>query len=164
MTLTIYRLNELLSYDREADNFTWLVATNGRRKVGEIAGSLDRSGYLIIKIDRKNYKAHRLVWLLTTGEWPDGIIDHKDGNKRNNRYSNLRIATASQNNTNSRIYKNNTSGYKGVFLRKNKNIYEAWIRKHNRRIYLGSYKDAYEAHLAYCEASKKYHGEFSRIS
>ena len=60
---------------------------------GKVIGTRDRYGYLVYNILGKQYKVHRLVWLLETGKWPSGVIDHIDGIKDNNRFSNLRDTT-----------------------------------------------------------------------
>ena len=97
--LTGSRLEQLLNDDQETGIFTW---RGGHKKVraGMIAGTPDKDGYICIKIDQIMYKAHRLAWLWMTGDWPTEEVDHKDLDKSNNRFGNLREATHSQNNIN----------------------------------------------------------------
>ena len=77
--LTQERLKEVLHYDPETGIFMWLVAPNGRIRVGMEAGS-SHDGYIGIKVDRILYKAHRLAWFYMTGEWPANDVDHWDRN------------------------------------------------------------------------------------
>ena len=94
---------------------------------------------------------------------PDGLqIDHRDGDGLNNRRSNLRVATRSQNMHNRSAYCNNKSGFKGVDFRKEGGKWRAKIRINNKEKHLGMFDSPEEAHEAYCRASEKYHGEFGR--
>ena len=92
---------------------------------------------------------------------PNELTDHEDMNSMNNRRYNLRPASKSQNNSNRIKSKKNTSGYKGV-VRHGK-AWQAQIKVNSKKITLGSFDNPEEAHAAYCEASKKYHGEFGRF-
>jgi len=88
--------------------------------------------------------------------------DHVDGDGLNNRRSNLREATCGQNQRNQRIAKSNTSGFKGVSFRILTGKWQAHIKVNGRKKHLGLFSTPEEAHVAYCEASAKYHGEFGR--
>jgi hypothetical protein len=92
-------------------------------------------------------------------------VDHENGNKQDNRRSNLRLVTHTQNMRNQLRNKANTTGYKGVSLQKNSpnRPYRAYIVVDNKQIHLGYYATPEEAHKAYCEASTKYHGEYGRF-
>jgi hypothetical protein len=94
-------------------------------------------------------------------KYNDGkIVDHISGNTLDNRKCNLRRATNKQN---SRNRKNvNPTGFKGVIYRTNCKKWQARIWTDIKRVSLGYYNTPQEAHTAYCEASKKYHGEFGR--
>ena len=113
-----------------------------------------RSGYKDCKT------LHRLVLGLEKGV---GIVDHKDGDTLNNKKENLRVVTVSQNNMN-RKNNPNKYGLKGVKQNKKSKTkpYCAVIQVAKKSIYLGSFESPELAHLAYCEASKKYHGEYGR--
>lgn len=158
--LTAERLRNLISYDSETGIFNWNSTGKGRRK-DRCAGSSDGKGYLEICIDYQSYRAHRLAWLYVHGEWPEQQIDHINGNKKDNRISNLRTATNAQNAYNTKIRSNNTSGYKGVTLFKPTGKYAAKLRIPGKIINLGYFDTAKEAAEEYSKASKKYHGEFS---
>lgn len=108
---------------------------------------------------------HHVIFERATGcEIPDGLmVDHRDLNQLNNRRDNLRLATNGQNRANTARQKNNTSGYKGAYWRKDQQRWRAIIRVNGRNISLGNYSTAQEAHAAYCEAAKKHHGEFARF-
>lgn len=94
---------------------------------------------------------------------PDGIeVDHKDNNGLNNTRDNLRFATRGQNSHNRSMSRNNTSGFKGVFMDHGK--WRARIRVNGKRISLGMYENIMDAVRAYDEAAKKYHGEFAKTN
>ena len=99
--LTVERLRELLSYDPATGKFLWRVGRQCMR-AGAVAGATEVQGYRVIKIDGKIYKAHRLAWLYVTGEWPPEEIDHKNTDPQDNVWSNLRLATHSQNQANAK--------------------------------------------------------------
>jgi HNH endonuclease len=155
--LTRARLRELLHYDKKTGEFRWLERVGNELRPGIVAGSVH------ICVEGRNYSAHQLAWLYVTGRWGRPMIDHSDGNSTNNRWSNLRRATASQNNANSRRSRQNTSGYKGVTLVPySRRRWQAVIYKNRRRIYLGTFATPQAAHAAYVAAARKVHGKFAR--
>lgn len=91
------------------------------------------------------------------------LVDHRDGNGLNNRRDNLRVATPRENASNCRLYSSNTSNFKGVYWHNASGKWNAQIRVNNKRISLGYFDDPEEAHAAYCEAARKYHGEFANF-
>ena len=130
---------------------------------GKVSGALNEAGYIKITIDNKRYYAHRIAFAIYYGEWPDLFIDHIDGNKSNNKISNLRQANKSQNGCNRVAPKHNTSGYKGVCLDKRRNKWRANIRLSGKQVWLGYYDTPEKAYLAYCEGAKTHYGEFARL-
>lgn len=91
-------------------------------------GSTDKYGYLIIKIKGKQYKAHRIAWFLYYGEWPKQLIDHLDGNKINNKISNLRDV---HNNVNVK----NRHDTSGVYIDNTKGLKKRYATRHNKKMY-----------------------------
>ena len=89
------------------------------------------------------------------------FTDHVNGNRLDNRRSNLRTCTQAQNNRNRPRQVNNTTGYKGV-SKASATTFRAQIKVNGKKIRIGTYKTAEEAYRAYCDAAKKYHGEFYR--
>ena len=94
------KIEELLDYNSDTGSLTW--KTSHRRRIkGAQAGYVDNLGYRVLTCGgRKYYKAHRLIWKLVTGKEPKGTIDHKNGNRDDNRFENLREADMSQQNWN----------------------------------------------------------------
>jgi hypothetical protein len=129
-------------------------------QVGDVAGSLNRQGYIRIAIDYKYYLAHRLAWLYVYGEWPSGRLDHRDLDRANNRIANLRPATDMQNCANAKRRVDNSTGFKGVSTRQGR--YIAQINRDGRRICLGRFDTPEAAHEAYKAAALKHFGEFAR--
>lgn len=167
--LTIERLKELLAYDPETGVFTYRVRNgkNGRpsRRGGKVAGSLDNSvGYLRIGIDNHKYLAHRLAVFYVTGEWPTNLVDHDDLDGVNNRWSNIRHATKSQNAANSRLSNVNSTGFKGVSFCRSTNRYRADIRVDGKSINLGRFDSPETAHAAYVSAAVQHFGEYARAA
>lgn len=106
-----------------------------------------------------NIKMHRLIVGVIGVE---GVyIDHINGNGLDNRRSNLRICTHSENMRNCKLYINNKSGYKGVGFHNGK--WRARININKKSVFLGHFDTAEEAHAAYCEAATRLHGEFARF-
>jgi hypothetical protein len=90
-------------------------------------------------------------------------VDHINGNGLDNRRCNLRLCTHSENQWNRTKYKNNTSGYKGVFYHEKTNKWEAGIRKDGKRIYLGVFTDPASAHEAYKSKALELYGEYAHF-
>jgi hypothetical protein len=156
-------LNDLLDYDPETGIFTWKKTLSSSAVAGSIAGYIHNiEGYANIKINRKSYRAHRLAYKMYYGLDPVDQVDHIDCDKANNRIANLRDATQTQNMGNTRLYKTNTSGFKGVCWSCKRKKWVAGITINYKKILLGFYKTKEEAALAYEKAAKEYHGEFAR--
>jgi hypothetical protein len=160
--ITQRKLKEILHYDPKTGLWTWLVS-RGCVKVGTKAGVMSKGWYRIIRIDKKNYGAHRLAILYMTGKFPPFEVDHINGVIGDNRYENLRLATHQQNISNQKRHKDK-KGLKGTWLTKHKRRWKATIFTKGKNINLGYFDTEIEAHLAYCAAAKKYHGEFARAS
>jgi hypothetical protein len=150
-----------LDYDARTGAFTWRVSPSLGVKAGDPAG-FSHDGYVSIGIKGKYYRAHRLAWLWMTGEWPAGEIDHENLRKNDNRWANLRLATHSQNQTNKRAGKNNTSGFKGVSFCAKSKAWRAQISVDHKKIYLGTHATKEEAHAAYLAGAEKHHGTYAR--
>ena len=163
MTLTHERLLEVLEYDPVTGLFRWKVRTSNRIKVGDVAGALYEN-YTRINIDGHRYLAHRLAVFYVTGHWPSEYVDHKRGDKANNRWDNLREATNSQNQANSKLASNNTSGFKGVSWEAKRKVWQAHIKIDRRTKFLGYFKTAEEASAAYEAAAIANFGEFARAA
>jgi len=172
MTLTRARLLEVVEYDSNTGIFVWCHRRGGdigekictSKYAGKIAGGITSFGYWRLSIDRRYYQAHRLAWLYVHGEWPKAVIDHADGNKLNNAIANLREASVSENAANSVIRKDNTSGFKGVYLDKRIMRWSARLRVDGRYKALGYFGSAQEASAAYDAASQAHFGKFARLS
>lgn len=172
--LTADFVRQILNYDPETGIFIWKIRKirfgnehadrifNGHFG-GNAAGSIAPEGYVVIGVQGKVYRAHRLAWLYMTGEWPDRDIDHINGDKSDNRIANLRSATKIENKRNRRRNTDNTSGCKGVSWHKRDQKWYARIMVDGKSKSLGYYKSLQSAHAAYCAASQKYHGEFGNF-
>lgn len=124
-----------------------------------------RAGYAQRNINNKGIKLHRIILSRILGREliSSEIADHANGDTLDNRRSNLRLATLLQNSQNVKRRIDNTSGYKGVYWKKDKNKWAARLRINNKCIWLGCFDSAEDAYFAYCEAAKKYFGEFARL-
>lgn len=153
--LTHERLLELLTYSKNTGKFMWNVH-RFRYPAGSEAGSLSE-GYTVIKVDGNSYKAHRLAHFYVTGTWPEEQIDHKNGNKTDNKWSNLRDCSHTENTHNVNKSSNNTSGYLGVYEHKANKKWIAQINAYGTRYYLGQFNSPEKAYQAYCEAKAELH-------
>ena len=155
MSLTAERLRALLSFDVDNGAFTRKIAFPGYR-AGTIAGSVDHYGYITIMVDGKHYKAHRLAWLYEHGEWPIPEVDHIDGDKLNNRISNLRVSSSRMNAENKRAAKRtNKLGVLGVSLKHGKFL--AQIQVKGVKVHLGYFRTQELAQIAYLQAKRENH-------
>lgn len=172
---SIEELRALLRYDADTGKLYWIErprnmftkeflhrSWNTRRAGKEALTHVSDAGYKAGIILKKGCKAHRVAWAIYHGSWPALDIDHINCDKTDNRISNLRLASPSENKRNTKVYKNNKSGFKGVFWGKSAKSWVARIGVSGSQIHLGKFNSPEEAHAAYCKASKMYHGEFSR--
>lgn len=155
--LTAERARELLSYDQDTGFFTWNVS-RGRCAKGDVAGCLNPQGYIQIMVDGLNYTAHRIAWLIVHGNWPNNEIDHLNGLRDDNRLANLRDVTATINQQNiRRARSDNHTGLLGASWNKENKKFVSSIRVSGKRITLGSFPTAEEAHAAYLRAKRELH-------
>ena len=145
--ITQLRLKELFHYSETTGLFTRIKQVT-RRKVGEIAGTPHKRGYIHIGVDRKYYKAHRLAWLYVYGHFPELNIDHINRDCSDNRICNLRLATQKQNCENISPRKDNTSGYRGVHWHEAAKKWRASISHNKKRMIVGMFDSKEEAGLA----------------
>jgi hypothetical protein len=158
---SIARLNELFFYDPDSGSFRRKVATvNG--PVGSLVGGLS-GGYLILWVDRRRYRAHRIAWAIHFGaDLSDDIeIDHINGDKSDNRISNLRLATPAQNISAQGPRKNNTSGVRGVNFDAQTGKWRARIEVNEKAISLGRHDTFEGAVKARRDGEDRYFGEFA---
>lgn len=157
---------EYLSYDPETGEFRWIKRPSNRVKVGDVAGCKERKhGYILIRLNATLFRAHRLACLMSGVDIKGLDVDHADGNPSNNKLSNLRPCTKSQNMGNMMPHKDNQySKWKGVsWSGANKNWY-ARIYHNGKSRWLGSFGDEREAAEAYLLAALDLQGEFARGS
>lgn len=153
-------INYRMDYEPETGILKWANPRKGRASSGQIAGNQRENGYWIVCFNKKKYYAHRLIWKYFHGTDPM-FIDHIDGDRSNNRISNLRSASWSENQRNKERNSRNTSGFKGVVLHKPTGRWTAKIRKDGKITSLKYHDTAEEASEAYIKASKEIHGEFA---
>lgn len=151
--VNVSRLRELFDHNPATGALIWRPRPGTARndRAGKPAGHAKKDGYVIVSVDGALYLKHRICWALFYGEWPQSYIDHIDGNPRNNAIANLRLASPSQNIQNTKHYRSNKTGVKGVYLHKH-GKYEAFISKDKRRLYLGLFNDLASATAARAKA------------
>lgn len=156
MLLTHERLLELLSYDAATGVLRWRVAPCKRIRAGSVAGFGSGSGHLRVKISRRTYAAHRLVWFHVHGQWPDGDIDHKNGNPSDNRLVNLRCVPPGVNAQNLvRPTCRNKTGFLGVS--RDGDRFRATVSSNGRKVHAGLFETPDAAYAAYVETKRRLH-------
>lgn len=160
--LTLADLREQLAYDETTGVFTRKIARSRRQRVGDVAGSMYKDGYVYIRVNTKKYLAHRLAWFYVNGEWPPQWIDHANLDRGDNRICNLRACTPSQNMHNMNAPSHNKSGIKGVCYDNTNRKWLASIQVDGKPKNLGRYPTSELAAAAYEAAAKNYFGEFAR--
>lgn len=173
-------LNQLLRYDAETGKLFWLQRSsemfkgevqtpehcadrwNSRCAGQEALSSITARGYRAGKIFGRMFYAHRVIWAMQTGEWPSALIDHKDTDRSNNRWDNLRQATPSQNQHNKRLTSANSSGIKGVSRHKRSGKWQANISLHGKQKHLGVFDSIEQAEHRVNAARCALHLEYGR--
>lgn len=163
--LTQARLKELLHYDPETGIFTWLDSVKHCRAGMKAGTNLKlknrRTSYTHIKVDDTYYLAHRLAFLYMTGKLPTEMVDHKDENGENNRWSNLRECTRIENSRNTKKPRHNTSGEKHVGWHKRDKRWFVAIKSGGKTIFYKLCKSFDEAVSLARQKRTELHGDFA---
>lgn len=138
--LTQKRLKELFSYDPDTGDFIRLKAFH-KAYIGTVAGGLNACGYRRINIGQKYYTCHRLAFLYMTGKWPLYQVDHINHIRYDNRWANLRDVPQCENCKNTKIMKNNVTGFNEVHFISASKMFGVSIRVNGKLIYLGAFKN-----------------------
>ena len=153
-TPPISQLRELVHYDP-------LTGILTRREDGAELGYQDKTGYRNVRLLGHTLGVHRVIWAVTHGYWPHIQIDHKDGDKINNRYHNLREATPSQQIQHQNLRSQNTSGVKGVSWHKDREKWRARVRHDGTEHHFGYFDTIEEATNVVREKRVELHGRFA---
>lgn len=131
--------------------------------LGLVDWHIDAHGYVRAWLRPARGKRKILLLHREIMKAPPGLcVDHINGDPLDNRRANLRLCTHAQNMKNRRLHRNNTSGFKGVWRRRNR--WRAEIKVEGQRISLGTFATIEEAAAAYAEGAHRFHGEFARIA
>lgn len=154
-------LNEYFDYNATTGELRWKIRPpHGRKAAGELAGSIYRNGYRMVRVGGQRFKVARLCWFLHYGVWPVNEIDHIDGVRDNDRISNLREATRAQNQANASYAHANTTGFRGV-SRTQQGRWIACISINCKNKNLGTFDTPEQAHAVFLKAAKERSGEFT---
>lgn len=159
LVLTQERACVLFSDSNEGASLLWRNPTARRSKAGDIAGAVRPDGYRQVCIDGKLHLTHRVLWLMRNGVWPDGEVDHINGNKQDNSETNLRSVSKSGNMQNIRkaFASNTSSGLLGVSVERKTGKFYSRISVKGKQKSLGTFDSSAEAHAAYIQAKRKVH-------
>lgn len=170
-------LRKLLRYDPETGKLFWLKRPRNffasdkscawwNKMFGEKEALcfVDSFGYKVGTIRPFRVKAHRVIWAMQTGAWPQDEIDHTNQDKLDNRWSNLRSATSSENSINRPVKNNTSSKYVGVSWSKVCKKWHAYIGKERKKYNLGFFECEIEAAKTYDKAARNLHGEFANLN
>lgn len=155
------KFNARMSYDPETGK-VWTKSTIPRWAGRELGSNKD--GYKDVNLDGKNFRLHRVAYLLMTGNWPEtGLeIDHINGDRSDNRWCNLRIATKSQNMMNRlSVRPDSKTGLRGVKYDPTRNRYVATIKVNGKAKSLGRFLNPDDAYAAFKKAELEFRGDFA---
>jgi hypothetical protein len=169
-TKEIKKLMKLVSYNELTGLFTFKERKDSpsfnSRFGNKIAGSTTDAGYIVISLKGKAYLAHRLAHAFMTGDFPENglLIDHKNHMRSDNKWVNLRKCNHSQNACSTFSKGRGRSYFKGVSRCKVTGLWLSRVTKDNKIHFLGRFKSALDAALAYDVAASKHQGEFATIN
>lgn len=156
MSLDANRLRALFSYDPATGRFARLVACGSRGRAGPVLPRADRHGHLRLSVDGREYAVHRLAWLYMTGHWPAGDVDHRNGERADNRWENLRDVPHRVNLQNrQRATSANKTGLLGVSA--HGPGFMARLKTNGAVVHLGTFATPEAAHAAYLKAKRELH-------
>jgi hypothetical protein len=155
-SLTQSELKSLLHYNPDTGIFTRLTRSAFCVNIGDIAGGISVKGYLVIKVNNRQYRAQRLAFLYMTGYFPKHMVDHINGIKTDNRWINLRDVSNRENNRNRKLSITNNSGCVGVLWYKPSKKWVSYIYINSKRIHLGYFNSLLNAVAARKSADIKY--------
>lgn len=161
--LSVNELQSAFEYEPWTGVLRWKRRAANRVRVGAIAGC-PKSDYWQVCLNNQRMLAHRVAWAIHYGNWPQGEIDHINGDGLDNRIDNLRVTDHFGNMRNSKRMACNTSGVKGVSWRSDSRRWRVTIRAGGRRLNLGSFKSIAEAAAVVAAARADHHGEFARYA
>ncbi len=156
-------LRHYFSYSKKTGKLFWRSSDHTNAKIGRELGTPHYiTGYLFMCFKKDIYQVHRIIYCWVTGEDPAEFeVEHKNRNRVDNRFSNLRLATHSQNNCNTPLRKDNTSGHKGVSWSKSCRRWHAYITINQRRKTLGFFTSLEDAANAVRNLRPKLHQKFT---
>lgn len=156
-----------LTYELDNGKLLWLripKMCNGKRyAIGSEVGSIHNSGYRVLTLMGKKLQAHRVIWAIHYNSWPNGEIDHIDGDRLNNKLSNLRVVTRSQNMFNAKTKQNSSSGIKNVQWDNSSQSWRVRVRVNGKRYHVGRFTEIEKAAEAAKEFMLKSHKQYARV-
>jgi hypothetical protein len=158
--LTAEQLRLVVSYDPETGVFTQRndAGRHARWKAGRPMGHVAATGYLTIRLVKRLHQAHRLAWLYVHGAWPSKDIDHRNGDRLDNRIDNLRDVSNETNRQNTKLARSDSSTQiQGVHFSASRGVYSANVRHRGRCYFLGYHETAEAARAAYVSAKSRLH-------
>ena len=154
--ITFEELIKVLDYNPETGQFTWIGHVK-KNLLNKIAGCKRKDDCIVIGLFGRDYLAHHLAWFFVNKQWPTKEIDHVDQNRSNNKISNLRDVDHRTNCQNYRIATKNNKTTKLLGAAYRYGRFYSRIRVGDKRITIGSFATAEEAHQAYIAAKRLYH-------
>jgi hypothetical protein len=168
MLLTQALVRQLFNYHAATGVLTWRVTPSRRMHAGDRAGTehynkrYNKQGKpesRVICIDYQRYRETNIIWLWMTGVWPTHDVDHADVNPFNNAWSNLRLATRSENIANQKSQR--PGKLKWAYKTKEGN-YQSKVQMHGVSHFLGTYSTEQEAHDRAYVVARRLHKQFVR--
>ena len=150
--LSLQEAKNAFEYNPETGVF---VRLSTKKQTGTVNA---KNGYLYLTLNKKHHLAHRVAWLIVYGIWPEGLIDHDNRNKTDNRICNLRLTDKRRNGTN-RSGGFSSTGYRGVYVQSNTNKYRVRLKN----IHYGYFDTIEDAKIAAQKAIQHMYGEFAGV-
>lgn len=148
----------------ENGHLKWKISTSNRIKVGDIAGT-ECSGYYRVRVNKKRYMVHCLIWIYHYGDIPDGyVIDHINGDSLDYSLNNLQMITEHQNTIKQKAKSSNKHGFRGVYFKKDLGKWTANITFKRKRYIIGDFDTKELAALAYNKAASELYGDLAVLN